>query len=73
MAIESPRVRSDCISAQEFPDLSQRYQVQSVPRTVANDAHAFDGAAPEAMFLEFVQKAMGIEPPATDADAPGGD
>ena len=74
MAIESARVRSDCVSAQEFQELSQRYQVQSVPRTVANDSHAFDGAAPEAMFLEFVQKALGLstEPDGdAPADAPG--
>jgi hypothetical protein len=69
MAIESPRVRADCISAQEFPELSQRYQVMSVPRTIANDSHAFDGAAPEPMFLEFVQKAVGIElPPPAEPD-----
>ena len=69
MAIESPRVRADCVSAQEFPELSQRYQVQSVPRTIANDTHAFDGAAPEAEFLRFVQGVIGIEPtpPAGDA------
>lgn len=77
MAIESPRVRADCVSAQEFPELSQKYQVMSVPRTVANDVHAFDGAAPEPMFLEWVQKAMGILPEgetdgASGADAPGG-
>lgn len=69
MAIESPRVRADCVSAQEFPELSQRYQVMSVPRTIANDSHAFDGAAPEPAFLEFVQQAAGIElPPAADSD-----
>ena len=68
MAIESPRVRSDCVSAQEFPELSERYQVRSVPRTIANESHAFDGSAPEAEFLQFVQKVIGIElPPSGDA------
>lgn len=71
MAIESPRVRADCVAAQEFPELSARYQVQSVPRTVANDRHAFDGAAPEAVLLEFVQNAMGITPPPAPDEKPG--
>lgn len=56
MAIASPRVRADCVQAQEFPELSERYQVMGVPRTVGNEAHALEGAVPEAAFLEFVQQ-----------------
>ena len=59
MAIASPRVRADCVQAQEFPDLSERYQVMGVPRTVGNETHAIEGAVPEAEFLEFVQQAAG--------------
>jgi hypothetical protein len=32
MAIASPRVRAECIEANEFPELSQRYQVMAVPK-----------------------------------------
>jgi predicted DsbA family dithiol-disulfide isomerase len=61
MAIASTRVRADCVQAQEFPDLSQRYQVMGVPRTVGNEQHALEGAVPEAAFLAFVQQVAGGE------------
>jgi len=66
MAIASPRVRSDCVMAQEFPELAQRYQVMGVPRTVGNDTHALEGAVPESAFLHFVQQVAAAKP---DADA----
>jgi len=57
MAIESPRVTADVIEAQEFPELSDRYQVRGVPKTVLNDAVEFVGAQPEASFLAHVMRA----------------
>jgi hypothetical protein len=52
MAIESDLVRADMIEASEFPELSEKYDVMGVPRTVINDRSYFEGAAPEAQFLE---------------------
>jgi hypothetical protein len=40
-----------------FPELAQRYQVSSVPKTVVGDTREFVGAGPEAMLLQHVQQA----------------
>ena len=59
LAIASDLVRGDCIEANEFPDLSQRYMVMAVPKTVINERAAFEGALPEAEFVEQVLRAVG--------------
>ena len=38
MAIESERITADVVEASEFPELSQRYAVSAVPKTVVNDS-----------------------------------
>ena len=41
-----------------YPELAQRYRVQSVPKTVVGDGGVeFVGAGPESMLLGHVQKA----------------
>jgi len=59
MAIASPRVRAECIEANEFPELSQRYQVMAVPKIVINDTVEFEGALPEKAFLGAILRAVG--------------
>lgn len=54
MALASSKVRSVVVEANEYPELSERHQVQGVPRTVVNRAGAFVGALPEGMFVEAV-------------------
>jgi len=45
--------------AQEFPELSNRFRVMAVPRTIINGgAGAFDGSVPEKAFLKEVLKAV---------------
>jgi len=62
MATESPLVRATCVEATEFMDLSRRYQVTGVPKTVVNDTIEMLGALPESV---FVRTAVGApEPPA---------
>jgi hypothetical protein len=58
MAIASPRIVAECIEANEFPELSQRYQVMAVPKIVINDRVQFEGAIPERDFLEAVLQAV---------------
>jgi hypothetical protein len=58
MAIASPRVTAECIEANEFPELSQRYQVMAVPKVVINDTVQFEGALPERDFLGAVLQAV---------------
>jgi predicted DsbA family dithiol-disulfide isomerase len=57
MAIASDRVRAECIEANEFPDISQRYHVMAVPKVVINDRVEFEGAYPEPEFLKAVLQA----------------
>jgi predicted DsbA family dithiol-disulfide isomerase len=58
MAVASPMVKADMVEAQEFPQLSIKYQVMGVPRTVINETTHIEGAAPEPMVLEKLQEAM---------------
>jgi hypothetical protein len=58
MAIASPRVIAECIEANEFPELSRRYQVMAVPKVVINDTVQFEGALPEGDFLGAVLQAV---------------
>jgi predicted DsbA family dithiol-disulfide isomerase len=66
MAIASEKVRAQCIEANQFPEISQRYQVMAVPKIVINDRVEFEGALPEPQFLAAVLQAVNGagEPPA---------
>jgi glutaredoxin-like protein len=71
MAVESPFILASSVDAAEFIDLSQRYQVTGVPKTVINGSGTgveMLGALPERV---FVRTAVGApEPP--DASDPAG-
>ena len=68
MAVESPLIRATCVEATEFMDLSQRYQVTGVPKTVVNGTIEMLGALPESV---FVRTAVGApEPPAPGQSTP---
>ena len=58
MAIASPMVRADMVEATEFPQLSIRYQVMGVPRTVINETVHIEGAAPLPMVLDKLNEAI---------------
>ncbi len=59
MAIENPNIIADTVEASEFPELSQRFRVMSVPKIVVNDKTEFVGALPEERYLREVLKAVG--------------
>ncbi len=59
-ALENKNVVADMVEAFEFQELAQRYGVMGVPRTIANEKSAVEGALPEAAFLNNVLAA--IEP-----------
>jgi hypothetical protein len=63
--MENALIEADCIEATEFPDLSSRYRVYAVPKTVINGAGAIEGSLPEPFFLEEVLKTL----PAPEPDA----
>lgn len=60
-AIENDLVRADGIEASEFPDLSSRYRVYAVPRTVVNQGAYIEGSLPENIFLDSILKAVNPE------------
>ena len=59
MAVASDRVRATAIEATEFPELARAYRVMAVPKVVINDRVQFEGALPEAQFVEAVVRAAG--------------
>jgi len=54
MAIEHPLIRATCVEATEFMDLSRRYQVTGVPKTIVNGTIEILGAVPEEQFVRTV-------------------
>jgi predicted DsbA family dithiol-disulfide isomerase len=64
MALMSDRVRSTSIEANEFPELSGKYDVHAVPKIVVNDKFDFTGGLPEQQFVDAVLRAIsGAGPP----------
>ena len=66
-ALENDNIRADCVEATEFPDLSAKYRVYAVPRTVINESAAVEGAVPESFLLDAILKA--VQPPPQAAEA----
>jgi glutaredoxin-like protein len=58
IAIENDFVTADMVEATEFPEVSNKYGVQSVPKTVINDGVEFVGALPEDQFIDGVISAL---------------
>lgn len=68
MALASEHVRADMVEATEFPELSDRYGVYGVPRTVIDEDDFIEGAVPEARLASEMKKALsGAAPLARDA------
>src|SRR5262245_35780676 len=64
MAVESPHIRAACVEATEFLDLSRRYMVTGVPKTVVTSGVEILGALPE---QDFVQQVVARPPAANGA------
>ena len=60
LAVESPHIRAACVEATEFIDLSRKYRVTGVPKTVINETVEILGAVPEDAFVRSV-----VLPPGT--------
>jgi glutaredoxin-like protein len=57
MTMVNPKIRSEGIEINEFPELADQYGVQAVPLTVINDRVAIPGMVPEDQLVEQVVKA----------------
>ena len=59
MAQLNPRITADVIEANEFPELSQQFNVMGVPKTVVNGVEELVGAQPEAQLMAAIRAALG--------------
>jgi len=55
---ESDLITSDMVESAEFPHLTQKYNVSSVPKVIINEDIQFEGALPEKEFVENVMKVL---------------
>jgi len=51
MAAANPNITSDAIEATEFMDLSRKYRVTGVPKTIVNETIEILGGLPEKPFV----------------------
>lgn len=51
MAYANPNITADAVDAQEFMDLSRRYRITGVPKTIVNDTIEILGGLPEEDFI----------------------
>jgi hypothetical protein len=54
MARESTHIRATCIEATEFMDLTRKFRVTGVPKTIVNGSTEILGALPEDAFVRGV-------------------
>jgi len=57
MARESSFILATCVEATEFMDLSRKFRVTGVPKTIVNGSIEILGALPEG---PFVREALGL-------------
>jgi glutaredoxin-like protein len=54
LAVESPLITASCVEATEFMDLSRKFRVTGVPKTIVNGSIEILGALPEDQFVRTV-------------------
>ena len=52
MAFESPQITAASVEATEFMELTRRYRVSGVPKTIVNGTVEILGAVPEDVFVK---------------------
>jgi hypothetical protein len=62
MAFANPHITADAIEATEFMELTRKYRVTGVPKTIVNDEVEILGGLPEE---DFVRQALQIPDAAT--------
>ncbi len=59
-AFENKNIIADMVEAIEFPELSDQYFVQAVPKTVINNSVSFEGAIEDEHFLNYILQAREV-------------
>jgi glutaredoxin-like protein len=62
VALESHHISAEVIEANEFPELSQRYQVRGVPTTIIDEKMGFAGSVPEDLLVDTIERAIQPSP-----------
>jgi predicted DsbA family dithiol-disulfide isomerase len=62
MAFVNPHITATSIEATEFMDLSRRYRVTGVPKTIVNETIEILGALPEDQFVDAALPATNQSP-----------
>ena len=57
MAFSNAHITATSVEATEFMDLSRKYRVTGVPKTIVNEQIEILGALPEADFIEMALQA----------------
>ena len=65
MAFSNEHITATSVEATEFMDLSRKYRVTGVPKTIVNESIEILGALPEADALEAVSAAPTTRPAQT--------
>jgi hypothetical protein len=64
MAYVNANITASSIEATEFMDLTRRFRVTGVPKTIVNDTVEIMGALPEGMFVRAALQIPEEVPPA---------
>jgi predicted DsbA family dithiol-disulfide isomerase len=59
MAFSNPNITATSVEATEFMDLSRKFRVTGVPKTIVNDRIEILGAVPEPEFIETALQSAG--------------
>jgi hypothetical protein len=59
MAFANANIIAYAVEAMEFPDLTRRYMVNGVPKTIVNDEVEILGAVPQD---DFIEQALQLPP-----------
>ena len=62
MAFSNPHITATAVEATEFMDLSRKFRVTGVPKTVVNESIEILGALPEADYIEAALQAPEEDP-----------
>ncbi len=62
MAYANPNITADAVDAQEFMELSRRYRITGVPKTIVNETVEILGGLPEADFVAAALQPSGDTP-----------
>jgi len=61
LAVENSLIHASCVEATEFMDLTRRFNVTGVPKTIVNDSIEILGALPEEQFVRTIVGAPTLE------------